>query len=65
MVESSKAALLIMVLLETIHANADMEDIQKDLSPLVKSLVPADNDKGDQISFMTASSRKKQPEHEQ
>ena len=65
MVESSKAALLIMVLLETIHANADMEDIQKDLSPLVKPLVPADSDKGDQILFMTASSRKKQPEHEQ
>ncbi|XVF37961.1 hypothetical protein REPUB_Repub20aG0056500 [Reevesia pubescens] len=43
------------VLLETIHANADMEDIQKDLSPLVKPLAPADNDKRDQIPFMTAS----------
>ncbi|XP_021290180.1 methyltransferase-like protein 13 isoform X2 [Herrania umbratica] len=59
-VESSKAARLIMVLLETIHANADMDDIQKDLSPLVKPLAPADNDKGDQIPFMTASDGIKQ-----
>ncbi|XWS35164.1 hypothetical protein CRYUN_Cryun21dG0102300 [Craigia yunnanensis] len=59
-VESSKAARLIMVLLETIHANADMEDIQKDLSPLVKPLAPADGDKGDQIPFMTASDGIKQ-----
>ncbi|XP_022761873.1 methyltransferase-like protein 13 isoform X3 [Durio zibethinus] len=59
-VESSKAARLIMVLLETIHTNADMEDIQKDLSPLVKPLAPADNDKGDQIPFMTASDGIKQ-----
>lgn len=49
-----------MVLLETVHANADMEDIQKDLSPLVKPLAPADNDKGDQIPFMTASDGIKQ-----
>ncbi|KAK6279276.1 hypothetical protein POUND7_019543 [Theobroma cacao] len=48
-VESSNAARLIMVLLETIHANADMDHIQKDLSPLVKPLAPADNDKEDQI----------------
>ncbi|KAK8571667.1 hypothetical protein V6N13_047325 [Hibiscus sabdariffa] len=59
-VESSKAARLIMVLLETSHANADMEDIQKDLSPLVKPLAPADNDKGNQIPFMTASDGVKQ-----
>ncbi|XVE74431.1 hypothetical protein DITRI_Ditri12bG0016900 [Diplodiscus trichospermus] len=59
-VESSRAARLVMVLLETIHANADMEDIQKDLSPLVKPLAPADNDKGDQIPFMTASDGIKQ-----
>ncbi|XVF84603.1 hypothetical protein PTKIN_Ptkin17bG0050600 [Pterospermum kingtungense] len=59
-VESSKAARLIMVLLDTIHANADMEDIQKDLSPLVKPLAPADNDKGDPIPFMTASDGIKQ-----
>ncbi|KAK6255220.1 hypothetical protein SCA6_016525 [Theobroma cacao] len=59
-VESSKAARLIMVLLETIHANADMDHIQKDLSPLVKPLAPADNDKEDQIPFMTASDGIKQ-----
>ncbi|XVF29077.1 hypothetical protein REPUB_Repub15cG0088900 [Reevesia pubescens] len=59
-VESSKAARLIMVLLESIHASADMEDIQKDLSPLVKPLAPADNDMGDQIPFMTASDGIKQ-----
>ncbi|KAG4210054.1 hypothetical protein ERO13_A02G020406v2 [Gossypium hirsutum] len=59
-VESSKAARLIMVLLEASHANADMEDIQKDLSPLVKPLAPADNDKGNQIPFMTASDGIKQ-----
>ncbi|EOY05203.1 S-adenosyl-L-methionine-dependent methyltransferases superfamily protein, putative [Theobroma cacao] len=43
-VESSKAARLIM----------------KDLSPLVKPLAPADNDKEDQIPFMTASDGIKQ-----
>ncbi|KAE8677584.1 hypothetical protein F3Y22_tig00111505pilonHSYRG00024 [Hibiscus syriacus] len=59
-VESSKTARLIMILLETSHANADMEDIQKDLSPLVKPLAPADNDKGNQIPFMTASDGIKQ-----
>ncbi|OMO88574.1 Methyltransferase type 11 [Corchorus olitorius] len=59
-VESSKAARLIMVLLGTIHANADMEDIQKDLSPLVKPLAPSDIDKGDRIPFMTASDGIKQ-----
>ncbi|GMI64319.1 hypothetical protein like AT2G31740 [Hibiscus trionum] len=59
-VESSKAARLIMVLLETSHANADMEDIQKDLSPLVKPLAPADNDEGNQIPFMTAGDGIKQ-----
>ncbi|KAL4273514.1 hypothetical protein GQ457_13G029550 [Hibiscus cannabinus] len=59
-VESSKAARLIMVLLETSHSNADMEDIQKDLSPLVKPLAPADNDEGNQIPFMTASDGVKQ-----
>ncbi|RVW83015.1 hypothetical protein CK203_042442 [Vitis vinifera] len=48
-VESSKAARLIMVLLDTSHTNASMDDIQKDLSPLVKRLAPANNNTGAQI----------------
>ncbi|XP_044500497.1 eEF1A lysine and N-terminal methyltransferase [Mangifera indica] len=58
-VESSKAARLIMVLLDTGHANASMDDIQKDLSPLVKQLAPG-NDNEAQIPFMMASDGIKQ-----
>ncbi|XP_031263405.1 eEF1A lysine and N-terminal methyltransferase-like [Pistacia vera] len=58
-VESSKAARLIMVLLDTSHANASMDDIQKDLSPLVKQLAPG-NESGAQIPFMMASDGIKQ-----
>lgn len=53
-VESSKAARLIMVLLDSSHANASTEDIQKDLSPLVKQLEPGKNDSGALIPFMAA-----------
>ncbi|KDO41808.1 hypothetical protein CISIN_1g004133mg [Citrus sinensis] len=53
-VESSKAARLIMVLLDTSHASASMDEIQKDLSPLVKQLAPGKDDQGAQIPFMMA-----------
>ncbi|GKV28678.1 hypothetical protein SLEP1_g37697 [Rubroshorea leprosula] len=59
-VERSKAARLMMVLLDMIHTKAAMEDIQKDLSPLVKQLAPAGNDNGAQIPFMMASDGIKQ-----
>ncbi|CBI17265.3 unnamed protein product, partial [Vitis vinifera] len=59
-VESSKAARLIMVLLDTSHTNASMDDIQKDLSPLVKRLAPANNNTGAQIPFMIAGDGIKQ-----
>ncbi|EAY93810.1 hypothetical protein OsI_15589 [Oryza sativa Indica Group] len=39
-VESAKAARLIMVFLDSRHANADMDVIKNDLSPLVKDLEP-------------------------
>ncbi|XAR62550.1 Endothelin-converting enzyme 1 [Bertholletia excelsa] len=61
-VESSKAARLIMVLLDAIHSNASMEDIQKDLSPLVKHLAPGGDDSTAQIPFMAASDGIKQRE---
>ncbi|KAL1323314.1 hypothetical protein HN51_033651 [Arachis hypogaea] len=54
-VRSSKAARLIMVLLDTSHIKASMDEIQKDLSPLVKQLAPAENENGAQIPFMMAS----------
>ncbi|KAK7247088.1 hypothetical protein RIF29_41965 [Crotalaria pallida] len=54
-VRSSKAARLIMVFLDISHANASMDEIQKDLSPLVKQLAPAENENGAQIPFMMAS----------
>lgn len=59
-VESSKAARLIMVLLDSSHANASMEDIQKDLSPLVRQLAPGTDDNSAQIPFMTAGDGIKQ-----
>ncbi|XP_022146935.1 methyltransferase-like protein 13 [Momordica charantia] len=54
-VESSKAARLIMVLLDEMQSNANMDAIQKDLSPLVKQLAPGKDDSGSQIPFMMAS----------
>ncbi|XP_041006981.1 eEF1A lysine and N-terminal methyltransferase isoform X2 [Juglans microcarpa x Juglans regia] len=59
-VESSKAARLIMVILDTSHSNGSMDDIQKDLSPLVKWLAPGEDDNGAQIPFMMASDGIKQ-----
>ncbi|CAJ1939114.1 unnamed protein product [Sphenostylis stenocarpa] len=57
-VKSSKAARLIMVFLDASHSDTSMENIQKDLSPLVAPLAPAENDDGAQIPsvfFMMAS----------
>ncbi|KAK1592767.1 hypothetical protein Q3G72_029972 [Acer saccharum] len=48
-VESSKAAYLIMFLLDASHDNISMDDIQKDLSPLVKFLAPGEDNNGIQI----------------
>jgi spermidine synthase len=59
-VESSKAARLIMIFLDTTHADVSMDDIQKDLSPLVKNLAPEKNANGAQIPFMAASDGIKQ-----
>ncbi|KAF4349598.1 hypothetical protein F8388_003782 [Cannabis sativa] len=59
-VESAKAARLIMVLLDSSHSNASMEDIQKDLSPLVRQLAPSEDDVGAQIPFLTAGDGIKQ-----
>ncbi|KAI3794952.1 hypothetical protein L1987_37593 [Smallanthus sonchifolius] len=54
-VESSKSARLIMVFLDGSHAGTSSEDIQKDLSPLVKQLAPANIEDAAQIPFMAAS----------
>ncbi|XP_031406373.1 eEF1A lysine and N-terminal methyltransferase [Punica granatum] len=51
-VQSAKAARLIMVYLDNIHMGVGIEDIQEDLSPLVKQLAPAVTDYGSQIPFM-------------
>ncbi|KAF3456615.1 hypothetical protein FNV43_RR01269 [Rhamnella rubrinervis] len=59
-VESSKAARLIMVLLDSSHSNVSMDDIQKDLSPLVKQLAPENDGDGSQIPFMMAGDGIKQ-----
>ncbi|XP_050218891.1 uncharacterized protein LOC126669462 isoform X2 [Mercurialis annua] len=53
-IESSQAARLIMVILDSSHMNTTMDDIQKDLSPLVKQLAPIEGDNGAQIPFMMA-----------
>ncbi|XP_073314083.1 uncharacterized protein [Primulina huaijiensis] len=53
-VASSKAARLLMIILDSSQASASMEDIQMDLSPLVKQLLPGNID-GVQIPFMAAS----------
>ncbi|CAA3007391.1 methyltransferase 13 [Olea europaea subsp. europaea] len=59
-VESSKAARLVMILLDSSNSNGSMDDIQKDLSPLVKQLAPGDCNNGAQIPFMAASDGIKQ-----
>ncbi|KAG5588479.1 hypothetical protein H5410_048913 [Solanum commersonii] len=59
-VESSKAARLIMILLDSSHSDASMDDIQKDLSPLIMQLAPGDFDDEAQIPFMAASDGIKQ-----
>ncbi|XP_020571393.1 methyltransferase-like protein 13 isoform X2 [Phalaenopsis equestris] len=59
-VESSKAARLIMVFLDISHCHATMEAIQKDLSPLIKSLAPAEDYGNYQIPFMMANDGVKQ-----
>ncbi|KAJ3675714.1 hypothetical protein LUZ60_004756 [Juncus effusus] len=53
--ESSKAARLIMVFLDSRHMHASMDIIQKDLSPLVRNLAPGNSEDGTQIPFMMAS----------
>ncbi|KAJ4846031.1 hypothetical protein Tsubulata_002546 [Turnera subulata] len=53
-VDSSKSARLIMVILDSSHSHASMDDLQKDLSPLVKELAPGKDDNGAQIPFMMA-----------
>ncbi|XP_073128058.1 uncharacterized protein [Henckelia pumila] len=58
-VASSRAARLLMIILDSSHASASMEDIQMDLSPLVKQLSPGNMD-GVQIPFMAASDGIKQ-----
>ncbi|KAL3628305.1 hypothetical protein CASFOL_027351 [Castilleja foliolosa] len=52
---SSKAARLVIILLDSSNSNASMEYIQMDLSPLVKQLAPKQCDDGVQIPFLTAS----------
>ncbi|XP_026400862.1 methyltransferase-like protein 13 [Papaver somniferum] len=54
-VESSKAARLIMVFLDARHTHASMDEIQKDLSPLVEDLAPGEHDDEAKIPFMMAS----------
>ncbi|GMP55534.1 hypothetical protein CsSME_00020326 [Camellia sinensis var. sinensis] len=49
-----------MVLLDSSHATTSMDDIQTDLSPLVKQLAPGRDDSGAQIPFMAASDGIKQ-----
>ncbi|GAB2295689.1 hypothetical protein Dimus_029843 [Dionaea muscipula] len=53
-VESSKAGRLIMILLDSSHAFASMDEIQNDLSPLVKQLEPHKHITRSQIPFMMA-----------
>lgn len=54
-VESSKAARLIMVFLDSRHIHSSMDYIQTDLSPLVKGLAPGEEDDDAAIPFMMAS----------
>ncbi|TKW03895.1 hypothetical protein SEVIR_7G073100v4 [Setaria viridis] len=59
-VESAKAARLIMVFLDSRHANIDMDIIKKDLSPLVKDLEPGNPEEEAPIPFMMAGDGVKQ-----
>lgn len=59
-VESSKAARLIMVFLDSRHTHASMDGIQKDLSLLVKNLAPGNPEDEARIPFMMASDGVKQ-----
>uniref|UniRef100_A0A0D9W422 Methyltransferase domain-containing protein n=1 Tax=Leersia perrieri TaxID=77586 RepID=A0A0D9W422_9ORYZ len=61
-VESAKTARLIMVFLDSRHANADMDIIQNDLSPLVKDLEPGNPEEEARIPFMMAGDGVKQRE---
>ncbi|KAK3142838.1 hypothetical protein QOZ80_4BG0352350 [Eleusine coracana subsp. coracana] len=61
-VESAKAARLIMVFLDSRHASADMDIIKKDLSPLVKDLEPGNPEEEAPIPFMMAGDGVKQRE---
>ncbi|XP_074579686.1 uncharacterized protein LOC141836162 isoform X2 [Curcuma longa] len=59
-VESSKAARLIMVFMDSRHTGASMDEIQKDLSPLVKGLAPERSEDETPIPFMMAGDGIKQ-----
>ncbi|URD73342.1 Methyltransferase domain [Musa troglodytarum] len=59
-VESSKAARLIMIFLDSSHTGSSMDDIQKDLSPLVRNLAPGKADDEARIPFMMAGDGIKQ-----
>ncbi|KQJ82212.1 methyltransferase-like protein 13 isoform X2 [Brachypodium distachyon] len=59
-VESAKAARLIMVFLDRRHMDSDIDVIKKDLSPLVKDLEPEYPEEADPIPFMMASDGVKQ-----
>ncbi|XP_042382783.1 eEF1A lysine and N-terminal methyltransferase-like isoform X1 [Zingiber officinale] len=59
-VESSKAARLIMVFMDSRHTGASMDEIQKDLSPLVKGLAPERSEDETLIPFMMAGDGIKQ-----
>lgn len=54
-VESSKAARLIMVFLDSRHSHSNMDSIQKDLSPLVEGLAPEGENDRPAIPFMMAN----------
>lgn len=54
-VDNAKAGRLIMVFLDAQHSRVHMEDVQKDLSPLVEGLAPAQSENDSQIPFMMAS----------
>ncbi|KAH7683107.1 Endothelin-converting enzyme 1 protein [Dioscorea alata] len=59
-VGSSKAARLIMIFLDSSHSLASMDDIQKDLSPLVKTVAPGEPADEAKIPFMMANDGVKQ-----
>ncbi|KAG9160071.1 hypothetical protein Leryth_005802 [Lithospermum erythrorhizon] len=54
-VENSKAARLVMIFLDISHASLSMDEIQKDLSPLVKQLAQGGVGDGVKIPFLAAS----------